>query len=49
MIIYNTTESGAEDPSKRNVTEELGIPLGEVVQAVRLGQNFSDKKCPLKV
>ena len=46
VVIYNAPESEAEDSSKRNkdavsfmnaMTEELGIPLGETVQVVRLG------------
>ena len=32
-----------------NATEELGIPLGEIVQVGKLGQKSSDKKRPLRV
>ena len=57
VVIYNASESQAEDSSKRNkdevsfvnATEELGIPLGEIVQVGKLGQKSSDKKRPLRV
>ena len=59
VVIYNASESEAEDSSKRNdeddvsfvnaMTEEVGTCLGEIVQVGRLGQKSSDKKRPLKV
>ena len=58
VVIYNALEFEGEDSSKRSkddvsvvnaMTEELGIPMGEIVQVGRLGQKPSDKKCPLIV